>query len=791
MAIVYARVNPSSQQSEHIRVGVVFTAAWQSVDVDAATRIAIFSDPFLQASDADPGGSSGVTINEDNPTKVRTYSSLIKRPAAAVFGAGICQIGGVLSVSDGSSWGNVGSDILLPSGGDDAPQMMAAIAANRGTLKLGPGRFKPLTPLVAEGIVNWRKLYNVVYGAKVLGSGMGATIIDCSGMDQNILKIHDRHRIVGITNTSPALVTLDASTPLPVGANWEAGEIRAIDGTSIWFQTPASTIALANSMESINGISSASQKYYIKKLTTTTFEVYTDANLATPLNLTNTTLHGSFGNQSVTETGISGSPTWNTAQSWNMFRYYGNYNYVPAIRFVGVETAPNDRNVTMNIEMRDLTLTNLADDQHIVGMNYNGIGVGIENNFTIGTGGNADTRTSQNNHFTNVKIDGFRMAGNFDDCTNLMFMGVDFQGNPIACGAGYVFDIVTFLQCRFGDDRFIANAQRQQVLQIPPVYYAPANTYYPAPSRVQSVNFQDNWYMGCHDVAGDTNSDQIFFTGTNYFEQVRTVAQNFGGKTFSSVGSQFSDHRFGINLKNNEVILGAGQEIELALNVGKGAAKFGWIGVVHNNSDETVRSNLKWKNNQLKAGVPSPGTQDRGHIRYNFYDGVNGQAPRYILLSDNNTTGVNNYLGRGYYEFIGADLVGGNDLIAYNSAVTGTYKIVLEQYNTHVLTLTGNTNFVNIVSAIDKSGVINWKTNHRGAGSVYYGNNFRIKPLRLILTQDATGGRAITFDTAPNPTDYVVSGLVDGSAALPGQKSILEFVWDGANFRLTKQTPWA
>lgn len=109
MSIVYARVNPSSQQSEHIRVGVVFTSAWQSVDVDAATRTALFADPFLQASDTDPGGSSGITINEDNPTKVRTYSALIKRPAAAEFGVGVCQIGGVLSVSDGSSWSGVGS----------------------------------------------------------------------------------------------------------------------------------------------------------------------------------------------------------------------------------------------------------------------------------------------------------------------------------------------------------------------------------------------------------------------------------------------------------------------------------------------------------------------------------------------------------------------------------------------------------------------------------------------------------------------------------------------------------
>jgi len=109
MAIVYVRVTPSSQLSEHVRVGVVFTANWQSVDVDAATRTALFADPFLQASDTDPGGSSGVTINEDNPTKVRTYSALNKRPAAADFGVGICQIGGVLSVSDGSSWSDVGN----------------------------------------------------------------------------------------------------------------------------------------------------------------------------------------------------------------------------------------------------------------------------------------------------------------------------------------------------------------------------------------------------------------------------------------------------------------------------------------------------------------------------------------------------------------------------------------------------------------------------------------------------------------------------------------------------------
>lgn len=107
MAIVYARVNPSSQQSEHIRVGVVFTTAWQSVDVDAPTRAALFADPFLQASDTDPGGSSGVTINENNPTKIRTYSALDKRPAASIFGVGISQIGKALQVSDGVSWSDI------------------------------------------------------------------------------------------------------------------------------------------------------------------------------------------------------------------------------------------------------------------------------------------------------------------------------------------------------------------------------------------------------------------------------------------------------------------------------------------------------------------------------------------------------------------------------------------------------------------------------------------------------------------------------------------------------------
>jgi len=113
MAIVYVRVTPSSQLSEHVRVGVVFTANWQSVDVDAPTRAALFADPFLQASDTNPGGSSGITINEDNPTKIRTYSALDKRPAAAVFGVGISLIGTDLTISNGVIWSNVGNNSVV------------------------------------------------------------------------------------------------------------------------------------------------------------------------------------------------------------------------------------------------------------------------------------------------------------------------------------------------------------------------------------------------------------------------------------------------------------------------------------------------------------------------------------------------------------------------------------------------------------------------------------------------------------------------------------------------------
>lgn len=51
---IYVRVNPRSQLESRHRAGLLFTALWMAIDVDAADRAAIEQDPYLEVSESDP-----------------------------------------------------------------------------------------------------------------------------------------------------------------------------------------------------------------------------------------------------------------------------------------------------------------------------------------------------------------------------------------------------------------------------------------------------------------------------------------------------------------------------------------------------------------------------------------------------------------------------------------------------------------------------------------------------------------------------------------------------------------
>lgn len=61
---------------------------------------------------------------------------------------------------------------------------------------------------------------------------------------------------------------------------------------------------------------------------------------------------------------------------------------------------------------------------------------------------------------------------------------------------------------------------------------------------------------------------------------------------------------------------------------------------------------------------------------------------------------------------------------------------------------------------------------------------FKLKPLVFILTQDATGGRVVSFDSG-----YVTTGLVSSGTA--NQKTRLEFAWNGSKWALKFANVWA
>lgn len=707
---------------------------------------------------------------------------------ATKFGVGYPKIGGMVYYCNGTSVSGVGR--LVPSGGDDAPQISAMALANKGIVELGPGAFKLNTPIIlqpgSDGNLNGLRP-----SVKLRGVHPGITIVDTSGMDQALLKVHDTFTITNITNANPCVVTVLENIPETGGTNdgtgnWTTGEARQINGTKITIQTPATgqatdtSAAAVLTMEAINGIGETD--IYMKKLTANTFALYSNAALTTAVNTTDTTRWGTFGaGQNVTDYGI----TWNTGNSWKMRRYYGQYQYNPCIRIVGpVKPSGVDRYQTFGSEISGISFRNTAG---AISSNadLNGICIAYEDNLTGTVGADGDSSITENIRFDMCTFHGYQASVLLDDTTNVNFVNTSFEhSNHHAVWFGYNVDIVRFEECRFGDEGFTPGIPLQQVCRLAPVYIGPYATQIPAPGITTSLKFDSCWIMQCHNVTGDLKGDQVIFDNC-YFEKARVVSsQSF--ITLIATGNHFTNFPFQTNLKNGEPVFNDKINWEIHGNESYAVPKFGWANVTHNSSTESSYTRATWFNNRLPVTAPTANQNEKGHIRYNPFS-ANFGRDHYICLYDDVASGSEGRYGKGFYQFIGADQVAGDDRMYINTAVTGNfYLIIPELYNFYKLTLTGAVTIQNLGSAIDENssnGMTYLGVNHNSSADRRL---FKIKPIRILLIQDATGGRAITLGT-----DFDSTGFVNGSAATPNQKSLTEWQWTGAKFSLTKQTAWA
>ena len=720
---------------------------------------------------------------------VQKYASVNNIPANF---AGIAKVGTDLYVGDGVNTVKTGC-VLYPSGSDDGPAMVAMALSNNGVVNLGVGNFKINTPIILVP-PQQSSLVGVQHGISLVGQHAGATTIDTSGISQSLLKVHDTFTITNITNANPCVVTVSTTIP-ETGAttngtgNWTTGQARVINGTPITIQTPATTAIVDNSsvavatMEAINGL--GRQTLYMKKLTNTTFSLYIDSGLTVGLNTTDTSLWGTFNaGQAVTDFGV----TWNTSIAWKMRRYYGNYAYTPAIRIVApINIAGTHRTPAVQIQIKNIGFKNVSS-VITSGQELHGIAISLEDNITTEGGARGDSSIQESNRFDNLLFYGYDACIATDDDTNTSFTNCSFEGgNYHAVFMGYNSDIYSFYQCRFGDEGFTSGIPLQQILRVSPVYLAPANIQPPAQSQTENLAFYNCWMMQVHDVAGDLLPTQLLLHN-NYFEKARLVCAS-GGQILNAQNNHFTQFSFGANLKNNETVFGFYEQKTIIGNECLSATpKFGWVEVFHNLTPETTQR-LKWSNNILKINPPSVNTQNSGHIKYNMYDGTTGNAVKYITLYNDVSSGSELYLGRGDYQFIGADQTSGDDRVLHlpsysegTNAPARYFTVVPEQYNVYQIILTNPTQFWDPSSAIDANNGNGrtWNENHNG-GADY--RCFKVKPLIFILTQDTTGGRVVSFTSG-----YITTGLVSSGTA--NQRTRLEFCWNGAKWQLKHANVW-
>ena len=724
-----------------------------------------------------------------NANVVKNYTNLSSIPSGFV---GTARVGTNLYVGDGVNVGKA-AKLLFPSGGDDGPAMVEMALSNNGVVNLSVGTFKINSPIVLVP-PQQSSLVGVQHGISLIGQHAGATTIDTSGILQSLLQVHDTFTITNITNANPCVVTVSTTISETGGTtngtgNWTTGEARVINGTPITIQTPATTATIDNSsvavatMEAINGL--GRQTLYMKKLTNTTFSLYTNSNLTNGLNTTDTTLWGTFNaGQNVTDFGI----TWNTSIAWKMRRYYGNYNYTPAIRIVEpLNIAESHRIPGVQIQVKNIKFNNVAS-AITAGQELHGIAISLEDNITTEGGARGDSAIQEGNQFDSLLFYGYDACIAVDDDTNANFKNCSFEGgNYHAVFMGYNSDIYSFYQCRFGDEGFTPGIPLQQILRVSPVYLAPANIQPPAQSQTENLAFYNSWIMQVHDVVGDLLPTQLLLHN-NYFEKARLVCAS-GGQILNAQNNHFTQFSFGANLKNNETVFGFfEQKIIVGNECLSATPKFGWVEVFHNLNPETTQR-LKWSNNLLKINPPSVNTQNRGHIRYNMFDGTTGNAVKYITLYDDVSSGTELYLGKGDYQFIGADQTSGDDRVIHLASYSeGTnaparyFTVVLEMYNVYQITLTNPIQFWDPSSAIDANNGNgrSWAENHN-SGADY--RCFKVKPLIFILTQDATGGRVVSFTSG-----YVTTGLVSSGTA--NQRTRLEFCWNGAKWQLKHANVW-
>lgn len=658
---------------------------------------------------------------------------------------------------------------VYPTGFNDTANFIAAFTKNNGVLTLAPGDYY-ISPTVLTCQRKWRNDTTDWRGPKIV----------CAGGVANIYPVGS----APITNTRVDVqaITLGATTSFRCDAH------PFVNGDKVIVQMPSYIAAgssftppatfnfhapVGNTVERLSG-----KTCYVQVTDANNVQLFSDAALT----------------QAINSTGWGAQPADMNLVKLRRYSDDRTVNYTGALlRITGplslltgkYESIMGTQIINVNI----IAATNFVNGAPSYPLFYarQGIGIAIEamGVGTLGAAGNSSP--SQGNTFINCEISGWDAAVLLDDCTNNFFLGCNFQNNNNALWKGWNIDITTYQQCRFGDDTILPGQPLQEVSAYTPLSYRPGSSA-EAPGSASIENYEGCWFMSVLGISlfrstngafsgalgSQSNASNIINIRGCYAELVRKLVDV--NMTLNVNGLHIGNFKRDANLTNGDCVFvayGGGQKTNVSLlgitSDGTGIPLNGWVFVADQiGANERYVPTVYLSANNMYGHVLRNNNGRRLFIR----DGVN---------QSDQASGTGQYVFEGMLQVAGKT----RSFKRTEAAATPSFTPFLfdEGYQHIVAGIAGALTVANPRTDSFTAATFAADFNF-GANALYH---LRMLPLEIIVTQDAVGGRTVSFGT-----DYVVDAAnVTSGGANTMAKYVFEFGANGKWNQVSKAATWS
>ena len=671
------------------------------------------------------------------PIQYDTLADFTAAGGATAYGVGPVWIAGQQHWCNGASLSK--GNFLLPSGGDDTSAMLENYNANGGVLLLGPGDFY-MSPITLESSKAWGWGYGDELGPVIQGQGKNATRIFMK--TNSISNTHTRYTVTA--------VTFGASTQLIISNHGIA------DGTLAILQFPTYYNTSGNTSERLNG-----KRFYTKSLNENTIQLYDNQSLTTATN----------------STGLGSFPSDPANYPVYLRTYAGvtTSNYTSCIRITG-------RNSGEALPLIGVTLKgfSLIAQSTSYGDYYDpqGIGIAVE---AVGVGiYGKNSSSNQGLNIADVRVDGFDAAFLLDDCTNNLFLGCELEGNNYALWSAFNVDITHWLECRFGASNPIKGAPLQHVSVQSPILYRPFDNVTNVGYAKSMETFESCWFMACHGISlfnncsgsypsaigSDGNAANTIVIKSCYAERVRQLVDVnvnlvVDGLHIGNYASDKSLHSSQCTFDNSGGGGGFVAQASFKNVIAETASDTPTIGFVkvvdQSNTMDKVNAITSFENCQIPGNIIKNGL----NLVINLSGGHYSDDYR---------------LHWGRLVFEGSFQIDGRQTTHRQTTLSGTVKPYLFSQGYHHI-------WIGINGALTVA--------NPGTQSIYTSDTFlvnfftagflstpalRMLPISFTFSQDATGGRVVSFGT-----DYVLNAANTYSGA-SNTAARIEFKLIGSKF---------